>query len=44
MLCESERSEVKVITDDCENINDIADITLFPNLIKGFYYKNPEKL
>ena len=36
-MCESERSEVKVITDDCENINDIADITLFPNPNQGAF-------
>ena len=36
-MCESERSEVKVITDDCENINDIADITLFPNPNQGVF-------
>ncbi len=36
-VCESERSEVKVITDDCENIKDIADITLFPNPNQGAF-------
>ena len=36
-MCESERSEVKIITDDCENIKDVAEITLFPNPNQGAF-------
>ena len=34
-LCESERSEVKIISDDCEGIRDLSEITLFPNPNQG---------
>ncbi|PDH47183.1 MAG: hypothetical protein CND37_05425 [Bacteroidetes bacterium MED-G20] len=36
-ICESERSEVKVITDNCQNIKNISEITLFPNPNQGSF-------
>ena len=36
-LCESERSEVRIFTDDCENIQDLQDIVIFPNPNAGIF-------
>ena len=36
-LCESERSEVRIFTDDCENIQDLQDIVIFPNPNSGIF-------
>ena len=35
--CESRRSEVKIITDDCKNINNLDDLILFPNPNQGSF-------
>ena len=36
-VCESKRSEVKIFTDDCENIQDLQDIVVFPNPNSGIF-------
>jgi len=36
-VCESKRSEVKIFTDDCENIQDLQDIVIFPNPNSGIF-------
>ena len=36
-LCESKRTEVKIYTDDCENIQDLQDIVVFPNPNSGIF-------
>jgi subtilisin family serine protease len=36
-LCESKRTEVKIHTDDCENIQDLQDIVVFPNPNSGIF-------
>lgn len=36
-LCESRRTEVKIYTDDCENIQDLQDIVVFPNPNLGIF-------
>ena len=36
-LCESKRTEVKIYTDDCENIQDLEDIVVFPNPNLGIF-------
>ena len=36
-LCESQRAEVKILTDDCENIKDLQDIVIFPNPNSGIF-------
>ena len=35
--CESKRSEVKIITEDCKNINNLNDLVLFPNPNQGTF-------
>ena len=36
-ICESKRTEVKIFTDDCENIQDLQDIVVFPNPNSGIF-------
>jgi len=36
-VCESKRSEVKIVTDECENIKNVSEITLFPNPNQGSF-------
>ena len=35
--CVSKRSEVKIITEDCKNINNLDDLVLFPNPNQGTF-------
>jgi hypothetical protein len=36
-ICESQRSEVKIFTDVCENIQDLQDVVIFPNPNAGIF-------
>ena len=36
-ICESQRSEVKIFTDVCENIQDLQDVVIFPNPNTGIF-------
>ena len=36
-ICESHRSEVKIFTDVCENIQDLQDVVIFPNPNAGIF-------